>query len=254
LLNLQLFDKSGKVSLLTMVDTQTPALAAVFHPVDTPTTYEETVARLGNAVRLGLLSPGERLPAERDLAEQLGISRSTLRAALKTLTQTGHLTAARGRSGGTFVTPNPPSAGAVNVIEFTAWREVLDNRIAVELGVAHLAAERATREDIARMEDMCASMDEMFDDVDGFRRCDARFHICLAESTRSQRLVSAMTAAQGDLTSLLETVPGPPEWLEAANDSHRRIIDAIRRHNPAVAVKRMREHVDSTEVLAHALS
>lgn len=236
-----------------MPELQTPAVAAVFHPVDTPTTYEETVARLGTAIRLGLLSPGERLPAERDLAEQLGISRSTLRAALKTLTQSGHLTAARGRSGGTFVTSDPPGPGSgVSVAEGT-WREVLDNRIAIELGSVHLAAERATRDAIERLEELLSSLQDSVDDPAEFRRCDARFHICIAESTNSQRLVSAVTAAQGELSRLLELVPAPRETLEASNESHERILDAIRRHNSGAAVKRMREHLEATEMIASVL-
>src|SRR5215213_6253719 len=88
------------------------ALGAVFEKVQPPTTFEETVERLGTAIRLGLLPPATRLPPERELAEQLGISRSTLRQALTTLVQSGHLVSLRGRTGGTFVAEEPPlSAG-----------------------------------------------------------------------------------------------------------------------------------------------
>src|SRR5215217_8098284 len=84
------------------------ALGAVFEKVQPPTTFEETVERLGTAIRLGLLPAGTRLPPERELAEQLGISRSTLRQALTTLVQSGHLVSVRGRAGGTFVAARPP--------------------------------------------------------------------------------------------------------------------------------------------------
>ncbi len=87
------------------------ALEAVFQPVRPPTTFEETVERLGTAIRLGLLAPGAKLPPERELATELRISRSTLREALTTLTQSGHLIAQRGRGGGTFVAEEPPLSG-----------------------------------------------------------------------------------------------------------------------------------------------
>src|ERR687892_873847 len=89
---------------------RTAALEAVFKPVQPPSTFEETVERLGTAIRLGLLTPGSRLPPERDLADQLHISRSTLRQALTTLVQSGHLVSLRGRTGGTFVAETPPLA------------------------------------------------------------------------------------------------------------------------------------------------
>src|SRR4026207_1121288 len=84
------------------------AVEAVFEPVQAPTTFEETVERPGSAIRLGLLSPGHQLPPERELADQLGISRSTLRQAITTLVQSGHLKSVRGRGGGTFVVQEPP--------------------------------------------------------------------------------------------------------------------------------------------------
>src|ERR671918_1791191 len=107
-----------------------PAVAAVFDPVQTATTFEETVERLGTAIRIGLLAPGAQLPPERDLAEQLGIARSTLRQALTALTESGHLIAQRGRGGGTFVAEAPPIAESTHVeLEAGHWREVLDQRI-----------------------------------------------------------------------------------------------------------------------------
>src|ERR1700693_662499 len=88
----------------------TSALEAVLAPVHSQTAFEETVERLGTAIKLGLLAPGTRLPAERELCAMLGIARSTLRQALLALGQTGHLQATRGRRGGTFVAdPQPPT-------------------------------------------------------------------------------------------------------------------------------------------------
>ena len=74
-------------------------LQSVFTPLRAATTFEETVERLGTAIRTGILPAGSRLPAERMLADELGISRSTLRQALTTLVQSGHLISLRGRGG-----------------------------------------------------------------------------------------------------------------------------------------------------------
>ena len=73
------------------------AVEAVFVPVRPPTTFEETVERLGTAIRVGLLAPGSKLPPERRLAEELRISRSTVRLALAALIESGHLISIRGR-------------------------------------------------------------------------------------------------------------------------------------------------------------
>src|ERR1700745_35140 len=101
------------------------AVEAIFERVQPPTTFEKTVERLGTAIKVGLLVPGSKLPPERELAEQLDISRSTLRQALTTLVQSGHLVAARGRGGGTFVAETPPlTVGPMPDLE--TQRDVLD--------------------------------------------------------------------------------------------------------------------------------
>src|SRR3982751_7059545 len=112
------------------------AVAAVFEPVQAPTTFEETVERLGSAIRMGLLTPGERLPSERELAEQLDISRSTLRQAITTLVQSGHLHSVRGRGGGTFVASEPPLAAERSGSLRPDRREGLGRRLAPAPGAA----------------------------------------------------------------------------------------------------------------------
>src|ERR1700761_5085000 len=121
---------------------QDAALEAVFMPVQPPSTFEDTVERLGTAIRLGLLAPGSRLPPERELARRLRISRSTPRPALPPLVKTGPLTRPRGRKGGTFVAAEPPLVDPIGEpLDVGAW-EVLDQRVAIEAGGALRAAER----------------------------------------------------------------------------------------------------------------
>jgi GntR family transcriptional regulator, transcriptional repressor for pyruvate dehydrogenase complex len=229
-------------------DARGPALDAVFEPVHPPTTFEETVERLGTAIRLGLLAPQTRLPPERDLADELGISRSTLRQALTTLVQSGHLVSRRGRSGGTFVADEPPLAQDASPLASGQARGVLDYRIAVETGVVVLAAERATPDDLTRLDEftdkMAATEGARFH---AYRRADVRFHIGMAEACHSPRLVAAMTEVQGQMTDLIERIPHPDVVLTRANAQHKRLVALLRRRDVGAAVQLMREHCAGTE-------
>jgi GntR family transcriptional regulator, transcriptional repressor for pyruvate dehydrogenase complex len=224
-----------------------PALEAVFKPVQPPTTFEETVERLGTAIRLGLLAPGSQLPPERDLAEQLRISRSTLRQALTTLVQSGHLVSVRGRAGGTFVAEEPPLAEDVGAEPLgDEARAVLDQRVAIETGSTVLAAERAEEDDLRRLEGLVSRMEEA-EAFEHYRRADVRFHIGVAEAARSPRLVTAMTEVQGQMSDLIARIAHPEEVLTRSNAQHRRLVVFLRKRDTARAVGLMREHIAGTE-------
>ncbi len=224
------------------------ALEAVFKPVQPPTTFEETVERLGTAIRLGLLPPGTRLPSERDLADQLRISRSTLRQALTTLVQSGHLVSLRGRAGGTFVVDTPPlGQTGVGVELGEGVRAVLDYRVAVETGATVLAAERAGPGDLDHLDELTERMSETTGPFDEYRRADVRFHIGLAEASHSPRLVTAMTEVQGQMSDLIFHIPHPDEVLSSSNDQHRRLVELLRKRDTGRAVSLMREHMEGTE-------
>jgi GntR family transcriptional regulator, transcriptional repressor for pyruvate dehydrogenase complex len=223
------------------------ALQAVFMPVQPPSTFEETVERLGTAIRLGLLSPGSRLPPERELARELKISRSTLRQALTTLVQSGHLVSLRGRNGGTFVSEQPPLAErGAGELDQSAWA-VLDYRVAIESGAVLLAAERASEEQLNRLEELVDRMDEGAGDFEEYRRTDIRFHISIAEAAGSPRLVSAMTDVQGQMTDLIARIAHPAEVLARSNDQHRRVLKALRKRDASRSVRLLREHIEGTE-------
>lgn len=230
------------------------SLDTIFAPVRSLTAFEETVDRLGTAIRLGLLPPGTRLPAERDLCAKLGIARSTLRQALVALGQSGHLRATRGRGGGTFVAdPQPPAAPPSRDL-LVAWRDTCDERMAIEVGVAVLAAERAEPGMLDALDALVVAIDGMLEDFASYRQADVRLHVGLAEATQSPRLVTAMTETQGAMTGLISMIAHPPEVLDSANDQHRRLLAAIRRRDEAAAAREMAEHLRGTEhVLAGLL-
>jgi DNA-binding FadR family transcriptional regulator len=225
---------------------QDSVLDRVFEPVRPPTTFEETVERLGTAIRLGLLAPGSQLPSERNLANQLGISRSTLRLALTTLIQSGLLVSTRGRNGGTFVAERPPlSEQDARLLGEEAWA-VLDYRLAIEIGATFLAAERAEAEQLAQLEHLVKKMSGAHD-FDYYRRVDCRFHIGIAEAAQSPRLVRAMTEVQGQMSDLIALIAHPDQVLTHANEQHARLIELLRKGESAQAAQLMREHVRGTE-------
>jgi GntR family transcriptional repressor for pyruvate dehydrogenase complex len=225
------------------------ALDAVFLPVRPPTTFEETVERLGTAIRVGLLAPGSRLPAERQLARELGISRSTLREALTTLVQSGHLVSLRGRKGGTFVAEKPPltesESDGADVLGESGWA-VLDNRVAVEAGAVILACERAEKDDLERLDALVERMSKA-GEFEDYRRADIRFHIGVAEAARSPHLVTEMTEVQGRMSELISLIPHPDQVLTHSNAQHGRLVKLLAKGDSARAVSLMREHIEGTE-------
>jgi DNA-binding FadR family transcriptional regulator len=223
------------------------SLEAVFAPVRSQTAFEETVERLGNAIRLGLLPPGERLPSERELCQKLDIARSTLRQALTALAENGLLRATRGRGGGTFVVEQlPPIAEPTDEI-LGDWREVCDERLAIEVGVCVLAVERASAAELEPLDELVVAMDGRLEDFPAYRQADVRLHIGLAEATGSARLVTGMTEAQAGMTELISHIPHPPDVLMHANAQHARLLSAIRSGDATHAVRIVTEHAHDTE-------
>jgi DNA-binding FadR family transcriptional regulator len=226
----------------------------VFAPVRSQTAFEETVERLGTAIKLGLLPPGTRLPAERELCGRLGIARSTLRQALTALTQSGHVFAIRGRRGGTFVSDPQPPADPPSPEVLARWRETCDRRLAVELGVAVLAAERVQADDLLALHELERTLEDSLEDFPAYRQADIRLHVGLAEAADSPSLVRAMTEVQGAMTDLIAFIAHPPQVLESSNAQHRRLLRAVRERDSLRAVRAMTEHLQGTEhVLAGLL-
>ncbi len=227
---------------------------AVFAPVRSYTAFEETVERLGTAIKLGLLAPASRLPAERELCARLGIARSTLRQALTALSQSGHVFATRGRGGGTFVSDPQPPADPPSPQMLAQWRETCDQRLAVELGVVVLAAERAQRADLDALDEVAAALEGALEDFAAYRQADIRLHVGLAEAASSTGLVRAMTEVQGAMSDLISYIAHPPQVLASSNAQHRRLLAAVRARDSMRAARAMTEHLQGTEhVLAGLL-
>jgi DNA-binding FadR family transcriptional regulator len=127
------------------------------------------------------------------------------------------------------------------------WRETCDRRLAVELGVAVRAAERAQPGELAALDELATVLEHTLEDFHAYRQADVRLHVALAEATGSTGLLRAMTEVQGEMTDLLAHIAHPPEVLTSSNAQHRRLLAAVRAGDANRAARVMTEHLEGTE-------
>jgi len=222
------------------------AQEALFRPVRAGNAFEETVERLMQSIRLGVVAPGERLPSERELATRLGVSRVTVREAIRSLQENHFVESRRGRYGGTFVNEVLPKSAPGK--EFGDLHDVLTLRKVLETGAAETAAGRslgpAERRGLrARLEE--ASTSSLVE----YRRKDSRLHLAIAEATGSAALTAAVAESRMRANELLDHIPLLEPNLAHSNAQHERIIASILDGDPAAARQAMAEHLDGTASL-----
>jgi GntR family transcriptional regulator, transcriptional repressor for pyruvate dehydrogenase complex len=190
------------------------------------------VARqLETAIAVGLLSHGDRLPPESELAAELGISTGTLRQALETLRQRGAIETRRGRGGGSFVrnaSNLPPEEALKQLRERSSdsLRDLGDACAAVVGGAANLAALRAVREDVERLRQLAEHFRSAAT-TDERRRADSRFHIEIGVVAHSARLTQAIVHLHDELASLFWMVGGDADHHPLTESAHAELIAAI---------------------------
>jgi GntR family transcriptional repressor for pyruvate dehydrogenase complex len=223
----------------------------VYTPVRRGSAVAETVERLGRAIDMGLLRPGDGLPPEGRLAEDLGISPVTLRSALTILRGAGLLETRRGRRGGTFVAAggSPDAVLAVETLPSeTDIRDLVDYRVVVEGGAAALAAERATAEQLEQLDRLTAEM-EATHGFDAWSERDALFHLIVADASGSRRLVGQVSQIRADVYRISKLGAVPRETVRLSDREHREILRAVASGTPDTAREAMMRHVESTRAL-----
>ncbi len=219
---------------------------AEYKQITTSRLYERIVQQIESQVLSGSLKYGDRLPTARELAEQFGVSRTAVREAVKALREKGLVQGHPGR--GTFITDGTwramrdslgfmmkigADSGADNVVEV---REILEPEIAA------LAAMRATEEDLARMRDAVATMDRALNDADAFIEADMDFHLALAGATQNSvvcALIDPVVDLLREQRKRIFLVNGAPR----GQYHHKRILEAVERHNSDAAREAMRAHL-----------
>src|SRR5882672_7390727 len=206
------------------------------------------VAHVRQLIDRGTLGPGARLPAERDLARLVGVSRPTVRAGLRTLAALGVVRSRRGS--GTYIPEGPPTLGAEALSFLAALHkftvdDVYEVRRILEVGAAGLAAERATPDQLATLADEVAGLFASLNDRQVFLVHDINFHRGIAAASGNPivaslvEMVSALYYERRRATAERAV----DRDLHAAADAHRRIYQAVRGHDVELARRTMNEHL-----------
>jgi GntR family transcriptional regulator, transcriptional repressor for pyruvate dehydrogenase complex len=231
---------------------------AVLRPARGYHAFEACVEQLATTIRLGVYPTGSTLPSERELAERLHVSRSTLREAMAALREAGLVETRRGRGGGTVVTlkPKTPSARAAARIPEARRRDWLDSlvfRRVVEPGAAQQAARiDLDAEAVAQLEEAHAAVAEARRPAE-HRQADSRFHLTIAALTGSPRILEAVTAVQSTLHEMLLAIPVLDANIAHSDRQHAALVRNILRGHHERARTVMEEHCDDTAALLRGL-
>jgi GntR family transcriptional repressor for pyruvate dehydrogenase complex len=209
--------------------------------------FEQIVEQIEESILKGTLKPGDQLPAERELAQQFGVSRTAVREAVKTLREKGLVEAYSGR--GTFVTDGTSRAVRqsldlmIKIGQQDASAHLAEMRAILEPEIAALAAGRVNNGHISTMREAVAVMDRALHDPDSYIEADLDFHLSLAEAAANPLILSLIDSVVGLLREqrmrIFQVEGGP----ERGQFHHKRILEAVERRDPEKAREAMRAHL-----------
>ena len=199
------------------------------------------------------LKPGDRIGTEQELADEFGVSRPTLREALRLLAASQLIRVGRGRAGGIFVARTPNEGMAHNVSESIAlmlaaesvsMEELLDARLSLEVPIAGRAAVNADDQVVARLEQAIAAAEGHRPGTEPFNLADSTFHAVLAEASGNQLLHALTGWILEVLQPTLVVTISPLVDPKAILDQHRAVLRAVRRRQRLAAEKAMAAHIE----------
>lgn len=206
--------------------------------------YEAVAKYLRRAIHLGVYPPGSNMPAEREHSELLGVSRSTLRGAIRLLVGEGLVEIRRGATGGVFVLENQDSPEVIRARLKQRADEliaIMEFRVVNETFAARRAAQKATSEDIAELEGAIAEMASSVPSG-ALRRADMRFHLGVAAAAKSMILQRAIEDARAELFLPFQVVDFS-EMLAQSSVEHQGILDQIVARDADGAAEAMGRHL-----------
>ncbi len=211
---------------------------------------EKVMARLGADIRGGRLAPGARLPTEQELTSTLGVSRTVVREAVAALRADGLVVTRRGS--GAYVTANPTQPFRIPARDIDRLDDVLDVmelRLAVEVEAAALAAERASRRQIADIRNAWRAIDQALKRGEGAVPQDFAFHRAIAIATGNRQFPRFLEFLGGHVIPRQsvrldsDTPQSRRAYLERIQHEHGRIVTGISAQDPAEARRAMRDHL-----------
>jgi GntR family transcriptional repressor for pyruvate dehydrogenase complex len=219
-----------------------------WRPTSRPATSaaETIVEYVRDQLERGELKPGDRLPPERSLALQTGVSRSSVRVGLRALATMGIIQSRHGS--GTFIADGPPTLESEPLHFLAALHgftrdEMFEARRLLEVGVAGLSARRASGEQIAAIAEEVTSMFASLDSPQDFLRHDIRFHRAVAAASGNPILGSLVEMLSAVFYENRRETVGRARDLRESAEMHRRIYMAIRQHDPVAASDAMDRHL-----------
>lgn len=220
----------------------------------TPTlSYAAVADRIRRAILLGTYIPGDRLPPERALAEQIGVARATLREALRVLEGEGYVASRRGAAGGCIVLERPaPDAREALRGRMDEFDHLLDFRLANECAAARLAARRRTEDDLLALGAVLDGM-RRHTSMALFRRADTAFHLGIADAARNPLIRRAVEEGRVAMYLPLDALDFEV-MLASALEGHRKILAAIAAANGGAAERAAAAHIEDTRRELHLVT
>ena len=213
-------------------------------PIDFAAAYEVVTERIRRAIHIGSYLPGDKLPPERTLAQQLGVSRTTVREAIRVLEGEGYVVSRRGASGGILVLDQAENEERIRPLlteKLPEIEEPFDYRIAVEGAAARLAADRRTDEDLVILRDAYEVMRADRETL-RFRAADNVFHLAIADAARNRLMRQAIEDARAAMWVGIDRLI--TQVFTNANRHHKHILDAIADRDPDAAQKAVVDHLE----------
>lgn len=219
-----------------------------FQQISTRRSFEEALAQLVEQITTGELPVGQRMPSEREIAAEMGISRPTLREALKLLVKAGVIEV-QSRTGGMIVRTAaiPVDLRAEQYALLEGVGHVLETRRIIETQVAQLAGQTATDEDFAALQATIDLQSEHFGEHAWMLQLDERFHFTLARSTRNPMLQEFVRLIFRRLAIARDMTPRGPKDPQLEVDIHVRTLAALCSRDPLRIDEAMDEHMSYLE-------